>query len=183
VSRADHDVSGQARALSVIAPIVPGHESELARELDALPGGAQSPLAQVRGTHFARWVLIDNPVYEGPPQRRDTWKASRLLFTSNFDGELEPYLEALRTGLAERADAIWGHCAGFPGSSAAAAFATWMRAHHVPSSLFFAAYGDKTVAQVRADLAQRERLIAFALEAQGLPAAELKSRFQAAFPR
>jgi hypothetical protein len=176
-------VSGQARALTVIAPIVPGRESDLARELDALPVGPESPLAQVPGTHFARWVLIDNPVYQGPAQRRDTWKASRLLFTSNFDGEVEPYLDGLRTGLGERGDAIWGHCAGYPGSAAGEAWAAWITAHHVHSSLFFGAYGDKTVDQVRADLAQRDKLIAFALEGQSLPPDELKSRFQAAFPR
>jgi hypothetical protein len=183
VSRADHDVSGQAQALTVIAPVVAGRESALAHELAALPAGADSPLARVRGTHFARWVVLDSPVYQGPIQRRDSWKASRLLFTSNFDGQLEPYLEALRTGLGAQGDAIWAHCSGYPGSESAEAFAAWMRARHVHSSLFFAAYGDKTVDDVRSDLAAREQLIAFALEAQGLPPAELQARFAEAFPR
>src|SRR5207244_3704006 len=82
------------------------------------------------------------------PQKRDSWKAPRLLFTSNFDGPLDAYLEALRTGLGADGDAIFGHCADYPGSSSAQAWTAWLRARAVPSSLFFAAYGEQTVPEV-----------------------------------
>jgi hypothetical protein len=178
----DHDASGQARALTLLAPVEPGRASDLAALLDALPGGADSPLARVHGTHFARWVLVDQLVYQGPPQRRDTWKAPRLLFTTNFDGPLEPYLEALRTGLGADGDSIFGHCSGYPGSADGRAWTGWLRARAVPSSLFFAAYGDQTVAEVNVNLDLRARLTAFALAAQGLAPAELQARFKEAFP-
>lgn len=177
-----HDVFGQARALTVLAPVAPDRAGDLAAALDALGTGADSPLARVHGTHFARWVVLDQLVYAGKPQRRDTWKAPRLLFTSNFDGALEPYLEALRTGLGPDGDAIFGRCAEYPGSADAAAWTAWLRARTVPSSLFFAAYGDQIVHEVQTNLELRARLIAFALETQGLPATELKARFTEAFP-
>ena len=91
-------------------------------------------------------------------------------------------LEALRTELAEDADAVWGHCAGYPGRADAPAFAAYFRNHQLESALFFAAYGDQTVAQVQGNLAQRTRLIEFAMAAQGLPPAELQARFHAEFP-
>ena len=91
-------------------------------------------------------------------------------------------LEALRSELADDADAVWGHCAGYPGRADAPAFAAYFRNHQIESALFFAAYGDQTVDAVRANLAQRTRLIEFAMAAQGLPAAELQARFQAEFP-
>lgn len=178
----DHDAFGQARALTLLAPVEPGRASDLAALLDALPGGAESPLARVHGTHFARWVLLDQLVYQGPPQRRDTWKAPRLLFTSNFDGSLEAYLEALRTGLGADGDTIFGHCSGYPGSTDAGAWSAWLRARTVPSSLFFAAYGEQTVHEVRTNLDLRARLTAFALAAQGLEPPELQARFREAFP-
>jgi hypothetical protein len=178
----DHDAFGQARALTLLAPVEPGRASDLAEALDALPGGAESPLARVHGTHFARWVLLDQVVYQGPPQRRDTWKAPRLLFTSNFDGPLEAYLEALRTGLGADGDAIFGHCSGYPGRADAQAWAAWLRARTVTSSLFFAAYGEQTVHEVKANLDLRARLMAFALDGQGLAPAELQARFKEAFP-
>jgi hypothetical protein len=174
---------GQAYGLTVFTPIVRGRESSLVRLLDALETGAESPLARVPGTHFARWVVIGDVVYECSPQLRDHLDLGRLLFTSNFDGEPAPYLEALRVGLGEDADAIWGHCSGYPGSADASAFAAYIRAHQVESSLFFAAYGERTVEQVRGSLQVHRRLIDFALEAQRMPSAELQNAFREEFAR
>ncbi|MDQ6606505.1 MAG: hypothetical protein M3Z06_08170 [Actinomycetota bacterium] len=177
-----HNISGQVYALTVLTPILSGHEVKLSRYLDALEGGERSPLAGVPGTHFARWVVIGDVVYEGSEQgRRDHLELSRLLFTSNFDGELDPYLEALRTGLGERAEEIWGHCLGYPGHADADAFARYLRAHQIQSSLFFAAYGDRTVPDVKRSLTTRAKVVDFALRCQGLGAAELKAAFDREF--
>ena len=174
--------SGQAYSLTVMTPILADHVSALAAHLDTLGPEDASPQARVTGTHIARWVILDDVVYEGGRQRRDALKASRLLFTSNFDGPLDAYLEALRTEMGEDADAVWSHCSGYPGRADAPAFAAYFRNHQIESALFFAAYGDQTVEEVRANLAQRTRLIEFAMAAQGLPAADLQARFQAEFP-
>jgi hypothetical protein len=177
------NVSGQAYALTVLTPILDGHAQRLTEHLEGLPEGAGSPLARVPGTHLARWVVIDEVRFQGAGQRhRDALGASRLLFTSNFDGDLDPYLEALRAALGEDADAVWGHCRGYPGHRDPAGFAGWLRAHALEASLFFAAYGGHTLEQVRANLEVRARLIEFALEAQGLGAADLKARFLERFP-
>jgi hypothetical protein len=120
--------------------------------------------------------VIDQVKYQGHGQRhRDSLAAPRLLFTSNFDGDLDPYLEKLQTGLGEDADAIWGHCRGYPGRGGG--FAPWLKAHQLEAALFFAAYGGHTVEQVQANVDKRTRLIEFALEAQGLEPEQLKSRF------
>jgi hypothetical protein len=170
------NVSGQAYALTVLTPIIDGHATELTVHLDALPEGDASPLARVPGTHLGRWVVIDQVKYQGHGQRhRDSLAAPRLLFTSNFDGDLDPYLEKLQTGLGEDADAIWGHCRGYPGRGGG--FASWLKAHQLEAALFFAAYGGHTVEQVHANVDKRTRLIEFALEAQGLEPEQLKSRF------
>ncbi len=175
------NISGQAYSLTVLTPIVAESESRLVHALDTLAPGAESPLAQVPGTHFARWVVISDVVYEGAPQRRDHLDLGRLLFTSNFDGELGPYLENLRAGLGVHADAIWNHCVGYPGSADADAFASYLRAHQIKSSLFFGAYGDRTVEQVKSALSARKDLTEFAMAAQGMGAAELQAAFREEF--
>ena len=175
------NTSGQAYGLTVLTPIRDGHETQLARYLDLLQGGEESPLARVPGTHFARWVVIGDVVYEGPRQRRDRLALGRLLFTSNFDGPVAPYLEVLRTGLGEAADAVWDHCVGYPGREDPAAFAAYMRRHQIESALFFAAYGDRTVEQVRRSLALRRDVIDFALSTQGMEAAALQAAFTERF--
>jgi hypothetical protein len=182
VRRDARNRSGQAYGLTALFPIREGREAALAAHLDGLEQGAGSPLARVPGTHFARWVVIDDVVYEGHGQRRDHLKAQRLLFTSNFDGPLAGYLEGMRTGLEEQADAIWSHCRGYPGSQDAAAFGAWLTAHQIDSALFFAAYGEQTVGEVRANLELRSRLIDFALRSQGAPPEELAAGFRERFP-
>ena len=172
---------GQAYALTVMTPILDGHESALTHYLSTLQPGPASPLEGVAGTHFARWVVIGDVVYEGHGQRPDHLKRGRLLFTSNFDGPLTPYIERLRTGLGEVADAIWGHCGGYPGSGEASAFAAYMRSHQIESSLFFSAYGERTVEYVRRSLITRRRLIDFVLSTQGLAAPELQAAFRETF--
>jgi hypothetical protein len=175
------NTSGQIYGLTVLTPIAAGRETGLARYLHGLEGGDASPFARLPGTHFARWVLIGDVVYNGSGAH-DHLSAGRLLFTSNFDGPPEPYLETLRTAAADVADAIWGCCDGYPGSGDAAAFAGYLRRHQVESALFFAAYGDRTVADVRQSLASRAALMAFALDTQGHSAAELKAAFLESLP-
>jgi hypothetical protein len=169
------------RGLTVLAPIVEGREDALTRHLDGLPGGDGSPLARVPGTHFARWVVIPDVIHQGAGQPRDHLQASRLLFSSSFDGPLAPYLEALRTGLGAEADTIWGHCRGYPGHRESSAFARWMRAHRLVSALSFAAH-DKTVGEVHSNLELRTRLIDFALDGRELPPEQLRSGFRERFP-
>ena len=176
------NVSGQAYALSVLAPIADGEADALTAKLDALADGAHSPLARVPGTHIARWVVIRDVVYQGKGQRRRDRLAPRLLFSSNHDGEVGAYLEGLRTGMAEDADAIWSHCRGYPGHADGPAFAAWMRAHMLEAALFFAAYGGMTVEHVQDNLARRRELLELVIEGQGMPSADLKARFMETFP-
>jgi hypothetical protein len=165
-----------------MTPVRDGHESPLARYLERLGVGTPSPLGEVPGTHFARWVIVGDVVYEGAGQRRrDHLSAPRLLFTSNLDGPVEPYFERLRTGLGEAADAVWGHCVGYPGSADAGPFAAYLRAHQLESALFVAGYGDRTVEEVKESLATRNSVIDFALSAQGKADAELQAAFNERF--
>ena len=176
------NVSGQAYALTVLTPIEHGREEALSAYLDALGDGDGSPLARVPGTHLARWVVIGQVKQQQGQRRKDALKAPRLLFTSNFDGPLDAYLEALRIGLAGDADAIWGNCTGYPGHQDAAGFPAWIRHHQIEAALFFGAYGEQTVPAVHANLAARTGLIEFALETQALDPAALKARFLERFP-
>jgi len=164
-----------------MTPILEGHESVLTHYLSTLGAGPASPLASVPGTHFARWVVIGDVVNEGVGQKPDHLTTGRLLFTSNFDGPVGPYLEQLRRGLGGVADAIWGHCGGYPGVGDAGAFAAYMRSHQLESSMFFSAYGDRTVEEVKRSLAARRLLIDFAVRTQGLAGAELQAAFRETF--
>ena len=165
---------GVAYSLTVIAPIVAGREGEAREAIEALPADF---LARLENLHFSRIHLVSDLVFQGPRQRhRDHLRASQLVFTSTFDGELEPYVEALRSC----ADTWWRFCVGYPGSEGEA-FVRWIREHQLDSSLFASAHPDATVPGVLESLALRERIVDFAIEARALEPAELQRRFRDAF--
>ncbi len=97
-----------------------------------------------------------------------------------IDGDLDPYLDALCARVPE-CDEWWGRCAGYPGRSDPAAFRAFVRSIQARPGLFQSAMPTASVVEVRESLALRERVIDFAVEAQGLDAAELQARFLAEF--
>ena len=172
---------GGVYALTVFTPIIPGHEDELRGHLDALPVGAESPLARLDQLHLSRIQIFDALVDQGPPHRPETLKRRHLLFTSTVDGDLDPYLDSICERIGAQADGWWRHCAGYPGTSDVSAFKRYIRAHKVDTSLLAVANPGVTVQDVVESLALRERVVDFAAEAQGLDAAALRERFLATF--
>ena len=171
----DPDRSGQARALTVLTPIEPGAQDDLRRYLEGLRANG-SPLARLPRTHFGRWVIVGDFVSDGE-RKPDHLATPYLLFTACFDGALDSYLDELCQELAAEAPAIWGRCAGAPQPAAGAALKAYLHAHQAKTGFFVAAYPQATVAQVRAALEQRERVIAFARSAQGMDPAQLRAAF------
>ena len=172
----------RAYALTILCPIIPGHEVPLRDHLARLGRGARSPLAALRGTHFARWIVFDRPDHAGGLPEPGVQRSAHLLFDSCLDGDRDAYLEAMRTGMSADLDAVWQHCVGYPGSSDARAFAAYFGRHHVDASLFLAAYPAATVQDVRASLELRQRLIDFAVATQGFAAPALLAAYREAFP-
>jgi hypothetical protein len=165
---------GVAYSLTVIAPVVAGREDEAREALEALPSDF---LGRLPNLHFSRIHVVSDLVFQGPQQRhRDVLRASHLVFTSTVDGELDPYLEALRSV----ADTWWQFCVGYPGSSGDA-FVRWVREHQLDSSLFASAHPEATVPGVLESLALRERIVDFAIEARTLAPAELQRQFHERF--
>jgi hypothetical protein len=165
---------GVVYSLTVIAPIVGGREQEAREAIEAPPADF---LARLESLHFSRIHVVSELVFQGPQQRwRDELQASHVVFTSTFDGELEPYLEEVRSC----ADTWWRFCAGYPGG-ASPEFARWVRAHQIDSNLFASAHPEATVPAVLGSLALRERIVDFAVQARRLEPAELQRRFRDEF--
>jgi hypothetical protein len=173
---------GGVYSLTTFAPIIHGHEEAVREVIESLPVGPQSPLARLDALHLSRLQIFDHLVHQGPRQRhRDTLEHHHLVFTSSFDGELDPYLDAICSRLGAEADSWWSHCVDYPGTSDRDGFKRWIRAHKVDSSLFASAYHGASVKRVRDALETRERLLDFAVAAQGLEPAELQQRFRSTF--
>ena len=171
---------GTAYALTVFAPITPGHTEEVRAYIDNLPLGADSPLARLDQLHLSRVQIFDHLVYQGDQQKPDHLQFDYLVFTSTIDGDLDAYLDAICERVPE-VDSWWRHCAGYPGIEDRAAFKRWIRAHQAHTNLFASAYPTASVADVRESLERRDRLVDFAAGAQGLDAAALQQQFLSTF--
>ena len=126
--------------LTAIAPLYPGTADRLEKILQQRREEIENTdpeknlIRRIQTIHYARWVIIDH--------------GTRLLFTSNFDGELEGYLEDFSEFDYEALNGIFGFCVGFPGARPVGPFIDYVRAHQVSATLFYAAYPEYSVKQV-----------------------------------
>ena len=173
--------TGTAYALTTFARIQEDREDELEDYLAALPRGALSPLSRVDSLHLSRLQIFRRLVFQGPAQRhRDTLRHAHLVFTGTFNGELDDFLDELAVKVPE-CDEWWGRCVNYPGRGDAGAFRAYIRSIQVDTGLFQSPIPTTTVAEVREAAALRERVIDFAVAAQGLDAPDLHTRFKETF--
>jgi hypothetical protein len=170
---------GTAYALTTFARVLPGQADALEAYLAELPRGSDSPFARLDTLHIARVQLFRALVHQGPKQRHtDVLQNAHLVFTSTIDGDLDPYLDALAERVPE-CDEWWGRCAGYPGRADRNAFRAYVRGIQARPGLFQSAMPEASAVEVREALSLRERVLDFAVDAQGLDAAELQARFRA----
>lgn len=173
--------NGTAYALTVFTAITHGHERDVARTIAEVARGKDSPFARVPQLHTSRLQIFDRLAFQGGGQRPDQLRNDYLVFTAAFDGELDDFLNAIANLLPHDADSWWRHCVGYPGTTDRAALRRWIRHNQVATTLFAVASPNRSVADVIESLAVRERLLEFAISAQGLDAVELQHCFRHAF--
>lgn len=174
--------AGQAYALLVMTPIAPGQEPALRAYLEGLRDlPERSPLARLGRTHFGRWVIVPDFLTDPSQRRADPLGGPYLIFSSNFDGPLDSYLDELCAELATEAREIWGRCVGCPPEASGPALKRYLLHNQIDTGLFVAAYPTAPVPKVRAALDTRSQLATFAVEAETLPPQELRQAFLARF--
>ena len=171
---------GQAYALTVITPVDPRHVDVVEGFLADLPR-RPSPFARVRSAHFARWVMLPDLAADSSQPRPEHLPAPYLLFSATFDGSLDAFLAEFTTQLAAETEAIYRNCIGAPEPARGAPLQAYLRHNQVQTGLFFSAYPNATVEMVTRALGMRQRVIDFALTAQGMSPADLRDAFRREF--
>ncbi len=95
--------------------------------------------------HFARWFRLPG--------------SDKLVFTSNYDGSWESYLEDFITKAHLGQTAVWSNGVGFPktsflmfdGATDGAKFKRWVRRQQVPTRFWYSRYPELTTSQIRAN--------------------------------
>ena len=102
--------------------------------------------------HFARWVLLD--------------EGRLLVFFSNYDGSWDNYLGDFVDRAARGLTGVWSNTEDFPptrfllwdGARDIEVFKSWTRAHQVLTQVWYSAYPENTVVNIREALALMENL-------------------------
>lgn len=177
--------SGQVYGLTILSPIIEDerldicHSMELRWYLGHLPRDHKSPFAQISSTYLARLVVMDDVVYVGAPACEEHLKSRYLVFETNFDGDLDTYLESMAKKTPEFVDAVWKHCVGYPGLSDIAAFVAYMKKCQVTTTFFFADVNNRTLEQSLRALQTQSALTRFIEKCQGKPPAQVQREFGA----
>jgi hypothetical protein len=112
----------------------------------------RADLAGVTTIHFARWVFMDDK--------------RRLIFTSNYDGSLESYMDDFIDKVAWGLNASFSNGVGYPrtnwlildGARDEMAFKQYIRGHQLPTQVWFSAYPDLTALNIENNARIREGL-------------------------
>lgn len=176
--------SGSVYGLTILSPIKdePGieisHNLALRMYLSKLPRHERSPFAKVSSTHLARLVVMDDVVYEGIPSCEEHLQSRYLIFESNFDGDLDTYLDRMVREIPETVDDVWRHCISYPGVQDVAAFKAYMKKCQVETTFYFADVNNKTVQQTLRALQTQSAVASFIEQNQGKPADALQEAFR-----
>jgi hypothetical protein len=141
--------------LTALASIVPGRRPQLQQVLAEvgrrIAAGGPSPLDVIGSVHFARWVILP-----------DGAEGGSLLFTSNYDGSWDTYIEQFAADAASSFDAIYSNCEGWPagGATDIDAFKDFIRTRELPSDVYYRAYPTATVRDVKSALRLKQTWLA-----------------------
>ena len=146
----------EQQALTVIAPIKPGEVEALKHTLNqksgrAIDGPANTFFHQSPSTHFARLVILDAPDQAVDPH---------LLFTSNYDGDFNAYMQELVETVGSDLAEVWQKCEGYSAGTALdnARFTEFIQKHSLKSQAFYIAYRGESVQSVLSAIEIRKKL-------------------------
>jgi len=147
-------------------------------QLQQVKVNQDSPMARVPNTYLCRFYVLKDVPYQGKPAHLDRLKSDYLVFSSNFYGDLEPYLEGLWKGIEADVRAIMQYCVGFETVRDAASFIEYVKKCQVETTFFFNGSTDEPLADQLKGLYLKQEFSKFAFENQGKGPRELRDAFR-----
>ena len=147
----------EQRSMTIIAPVLRGREQPLKDLLTSIgrdiEGNTHIQFAKFPAIHFARWAVIPPPDTSdpsGPP--------SQLVFGTDHDGPDETLIRDAVGGAIDALDAIYSHCAGWPGPGDEGRVVEYFLSRRIPYGARHIACRGRTVGQLKDAVAARGRM-------------------------
>ncbi len=202
------NVSGKAYALTMLCPIKPGVDGNAAfcdvmrDKLEVWNELRQSPMARVPNTYLCRYYILDDVYTESLPGGGiwdtlsdilpvlpDKWRKGALpyedhlqsrylVFSSNFHGDLEPYLRGMWHHTEQDVRSVWQYCYGFDKVTDADSFVAYVKLCQLDAALFFVGSNDDPLDEQLKALYIKQEFSRFAQTTQDLPAAQLRQAYR-----
>jgi len=184
--------SGNAYGLTTLCPIINGtadHQSysSLTREkLQAMPLDDLSPWSEVPNTYLCRLYVLNDVIYNPvntsfiihkQPKLEEHLKSKYLVFTSNFHGDLEPYLTGMWENAEQAIRETWQYCVAFEKVDSAQDFIDYIKKCQLETTFYFNGSTDDSLDEQLKSLYLKQEFSKFAYENQGKDAAALQKAF------
>jgi hypothetical protein len=115
-------------------------------------------LRELSFIHFARWAIVREIPYNGPPQRGGRLRYPHMYFESNFNGGWEEYIDAFSHILTRGMTAFWGSSYGFPKPLPTAPFKKYIQDNETEADHYYSAYPDATSTMIQRALTLDDKL-------------------------
>jgi hypothetical protein len=145
-------------AVTVVADIIPGHESALQQLLETTGQNAANnaviPFARFTTVHFARFFIMEaaTDLHTGTPL------PPRLVFLADIDGPADAFILTLVGSAGDGLHTVYQHCRGYSGRVGLLDF---LRAHRIPEAARYVNTIGRTVIQVHQEAQLRDAIGSF----------------------
>jgi len=151
-------------ALTIRARVRPGQAGALKHLLTSMADPAANraiPFERLGTTHFARLFVLDE-VDAAPDGSAGAVIPASLVYMSDIDAPVWRHLVALVRIGGARLDAVFGHCEGWPSSSAGTwPRVAWLRARRIATDVVYVNTVGRSVAQVHDERRLRQAIEEF----------------------
>jgi hypothetical protein len=176
------NVAGKADIMNVVTPMRPWL-TEIQR-LGYMIGRAipffSAPLRGLLFIHFARWVIVKRDQWPDLGQGKQKLRNDYLLFSSNFNGTWDQYLDAFSDGNPIGVDGAWISSTRFPQSIPTTPFKDYVRVNQIDADYYYNATPGAEQRDIKAALRVQRAIQALAKQHASLTPADFQKAYVAA---
>ena len=125
-----------------------------AERLWPLNAVVKRPLYAMRFIHFAHWGLLTRM----PPKGGARLPFTYIVFTTNFNGDVNAYLDAFSILIPGRMRLLWSGAHAFPGPEPLGRFRHYVTSRVVATQHYWCAYPEASLKMIVAGLALEQEL-------------------------
>ena len=147
--------------LTILSPVKKDKAETLDKRLNVirenLQQGTEREFKKVSTLHYGRWVILNRESFRDEPA---VPVGTRLIFSTNFDGDKEEHLTQLVTQLTKYIDDIYECCEDYPEPAARTTESrkNYLKKYSITTSAFFNGAPGRSVPQIHQEASLRDHI-------------------------